>query len=575
MTWEDHFSNIILERGYDYYIHKHVASVKEIEGGFEAVVSGSDDYTVQILFEEESITEMDCTCPYADDGSLCKHMAAVMYKIEEENGTRKEIDLEDMYTGIPVSESEKVGNIVSKMDADDVRTLLISILNSDGKLRNEFLAKYKRNDNNIIPYINNLRHTARAIQCECSDWHGFVDWRNVSGFVSRLINEVITTLRDFVSGEYDEDKAAFDVSLYVFDLYANTAIDDDGDTQVLTAACLDFWEYILVSSDSDDLARYMLDQLSSECEKIGLGEYMAIEVDDFIADHFNEAGFAATRLETIDARIERYESEESWHGYRELSDNVIERLQIMESLGAPSNDIESFQKQYWRLPAVREAEMAKLEAAGKTVELIQLIMESKELDRESPGLLSKYSRKLIEYYKENNDPESVKKELFQYITEYKRGDTEALSELKQYYEEAEWVEKREEIFAALAKSGVDLKPLFAAEKLTDRLFELLKNDKRMEKGYEKFAIWEVAKYEDVLRVDYNDDLLDIYEKLLWAMSDFAGGRSHYKELVAGARRMLKYNGGKDRVRKLLESWRFAYDNRPAMQDELQVLYRLI
>ena len=57
--------------------------------------------------------------------------------------------------------------------------------------------------------------------------HGFVDWRNASSFASRLIAEVIFDLKDFTSDD-DEAKAAFDVSLYVYHLFADTDIDDSG-----------------------------------------------------------------------------------------------------------------------------------------------------------------------------------------------------------------------------------------------------------------------------------------------------------------------------------------------------------
>jgi hypothetical protein len=65
----------------------------------------------------------------------------------------------------------------------------------------------------------------------------------------------------------------------------------------------------------------------------------------------------------------------------------------------------------------------------------------------------------------------------------------------------------------------------------------------------------------------------LYEKLIWKTSEFAGGRSHYKEIVGFIRKMFSFTDGKPRAKKLLERWRFTYSNRPAMLDELKVLNR--
>ena len=58
---------------------------------------------------------MYCTCPYADDGNNCKHMAAVLYEIEEQEGSdslaegssgseQAEEDLEEIIEKIPETE---------------------------------------------------------------------------------------------------------------------------------------------------------------------------------------------------------------------------------------------------------------------------------------------------------------------------------------------------------------------------------------------------------------------------------------------------------------------------------------
>jgi len=316
-----------------------------------------------------------------------------------------------------------------------------------------------------------------------------------------------------------------------------------------------------------------LEKLMQTCEKIGFGEYMADEIDTFISEHFKGDGFALTKLESIDSRIERFANDRSWHGNYELSKSVKERIKLIEELGHSKGDVEAFRNQYWRLPDIREIVMSELESAGNLPDLIQLLEKSKELDSGFPGLVSKYSKKLIDCYFDDGWSGKAREELYTYITEYNRGDIDAFCKLKQNTASDLWHQKRKKIFDALSAQRVDIKHLLASEGLKEQLFDSLTERIREGRGFEKHALNELIKYEDALRPEYENELLELYEKLIWKLSEFAGGRSYYQEIVGFIRKMFSYPGGKLSAEKMLESWRFTYSNRSAMQEELGVLYR--
>ena len=75
------FSSKILERGYDYWAEGLVSDVLSTEDGYEAIVSGSYNYEVEIIVDDDEVLEMYCDCPYAEEGRYCKHMAAVLYEL--------------------------------------------------------------------------------------------------------------------------------------------------------------------------------------------------------------------------------------------------------------------------------------------------------------------------------------------------------------------------------------------------------------------------------------------------------------------------------------------------------------
>lgn len=83
MDWKRLFNPVILERGFDYHRNKKAEILNLSTDEVNAVVSGSDDYEVNIYFSDGEIDDIYCDCPYASDGNNCKHMAAVLYLLED------------------------------------------------------------------------------------------------------------------------------------------------------------------------------------------------------------------------------------------------------------------------------------------------------------------------------------------------------------------------------------------------------------------------------------------------------------------------------------------------------------
>ena len=81
LQWQHLFSGGILQRGREYYKMNKVRSLIRDGDTYYATVEGAEDYEVVIRIENSRVSSMRCDCPYAEDGSRCKHMAAALYEI--------------------------------------------------------------------------------------------------------------------------------------------------------------------------------------------------------------------------------------------------------------------------------------------------------------------------------------------------------------------------------------------------------------------------------------------------------------------------------------------------------------
>ena len=82
--FEQYIDEAILKRGLSYFQQGCVHEPEEIAAGiFEATVTGSEHYTVQLVISNNIITGYTCDCPY-DAGPVCKHIAAVIFHLQQE-----------------------------------------------------------------------------------------------------------------------------------------------------------------------------------------------------------------------------------------------------------------------------------------------------------------------------------------------------------------------------------------------------------------------------------------------------------------------------------------------------------
>ena len=76
--WKNKFSNVILQRGKNYYNAGYVRNLKMEDNLITAEVGQTFYYDVSIsVHDTGTIRSMSCDCPHFEGGYNCKHLAAV------------------------------------------------------------------------------------------------------------------------------------------------------------------------------------------------------------------------------------------------------------------------------------------------------------------------------------------------------------------------------------------------------------------------------------------------------------------------------------------------------------------
>ena len=552
--WKDLFREHILARGEAYYYEGAVQDLEKTEHGYHAMVEGTEDYEVDIELEDGQICEMYCTCPYADDGNNCKHMAAVLYEIEEQ----EEADSLTEGSGSDQSK-EELKEIIEKIPEMELRSFVKQLAGQDNEIRNTLMTRYAvRIDEK---QMHRLKQGVDQIVWEYGDRSGFIDYQNVWDFT----HEMTGYLTDKVDTLMERScwRQAFELTNYVFQTIGNIGMDDsDGGTSQVANTCYDKWKEILENC-TEEVRDEMFTWFTSHLSCNYMIDYMEEYVEEFLANEFRNREMLEKKLKYLDEMIERQTSStecgKTWSVRYGFENNILKRLEIMNQLGYPEKEIREYRRKHWRFSAVRGLEIQENIERGELDEAIRLLGESKELDRAYPGLIARYCEQLISIYETQSDEKSYKEELAYYVLRCPQHNLAYIQKLKAVCTEQEWEQYREQILQNHMNYNV-IYPLMEAEGMYERMLDCLKREE---------FILNVDKYEKVLKEKFPEQIRDIYISYLQKEAARAGNRNRYREMMQYLKKIRRYPDGKEKAAEIAGNWRASYYRRSAMMDELR------
>ena len=240
--------------------------------------------------------------------------------------------------------------------------------------------------------------------------------------------------------------------------------------------------------------------------------------------------------------------------------SVLRKLvKVVVNLENDEKEIREYRRKHWRFSAVRELEIREDIERGELDGAIRILQESKELDSGYPGLVAQYSSQLISIYEAQADEKAYKEELKYYVLECPQQDLAHTQKLKAVCTEQEWEQYREQILQSRNSYSI-LYPFMEAEGLYERMLECMQKEP---------FIFNVDKYENVLKKKFPEQMQDIYISYVHKQAERTGDRKRYRELMQYLKKIRRYPGGKEKAAEIAENWRALYYRRSAMMDELQ------
>ena len=498
-----------------------------------------------IFIDGNEIMEMNCTCPYAEDGTECKHMAATLFALESvklDVGTH--IILED-----EINHEFPWRETINQVSPEEIREFLSELVAKDKGLQEVLVLRYREQTPDLLE--DAWEEQLYEIVRRNSDRRGYIDYNHAYDFHNALndfLNDRISPL--LKAGKTME---TFRLVCMVYSTAMEEGADDsDGGLSVLMDSCEETWSALL--SNATQLQEKEIYQWFVEHLVVHSWCYGTDQVEGFLFSHEWSSSLLEYNLRLLDEHIAKNQDSDY-----QLQVLLNCRESTMRKLGYPEEEIEVFWKSYRNLAFVREKELERFMSVYDYDQAIALLLEGKRLDQEHAWRIKQHSEKLIELYRITGQEENYREELQYQVFSCVQRDLKYVRELRLVTPNEEWTKRLEELLKKYTKSALYYE-LLAYDKQWQRLFETIKAEGNLNS---------LHQYADQIRQWSPEQVRDCYADLLQKAMHYASNRQAYEAVISYLKVLKTYPEGEKTVQMLASLWRKQFSRRSAMMDELR------
>ncbi|MCZ8298417.1 MAG: SWIM zinc finger family protein [Flavobacterium sp.] len=543
----------ILKRGLAYFNGGAITDFSEISNGeYEAIVSGTEDYTVQLEVENNSIIEHNCDCPY-DMGAVCKHVVAVIFHLQQD-----ELELNQSSPNITKgkkktkSVNQQVKELLKTISHNELIYFVEENCKNDKKFRNYFLASFGHLSQNQSKEF--YQKQIQSILQTAAGRDGWIGWSDMK-YVVNTTQPFLENAEQYLQKKNFEN--VFFISTALLEEMTKAfqyGDDSNGDLGYFVESAMELLSKLSKKEISTSLKQKIFEYcISAFKQKLfeGWDWHLGIlHIAGDLIDNEKEADIILNCLESVNGEYER-EYAQSY------------KLELLRQCKNPK-DVEEFINKHISNSKIRQQEIEKAFESKNYERAKALAKDGITCDEQSkPGLAKDWYDWLLKIALVQNDtPNVIKYARYRLIENF--GATQDYYQiLKNTIEPEKWHSFLEEIIKEVTPKNrwtytELIRKIYIKEEWWDRLFLMLKQNLSLEN---------IQENEQYLVKDYSAELTELYSERLTNYVEKFVGRNHYQTACRYLRRMKKL-GANERVNELIELFRKKYPQRKALMDEL-------
>jgi len=556
--FEQYIDETILKRGLQYFKNGHVHEPEEIRPGeYEAIVEGTEDYTVQLTLKNGIITEHVCDCPY-DMGTVCKHVAAVIFYLHQDelelNKTTKRAKTDQ--TAKPPkrkTDAQQVDELLEKASHDELKQFMRETASQNAPFRNLFLSSFTQHNSDeskelYVKQVESILKTA-------SNRYGFIDWS-----ASQLVGNAIDNLLESAQKQINKRNYKSAVFICTAVMEQMTGVmeysdDSNGDIGGCIDAAYDMLYTIAHEQSSEEIRKLIIEYCFTSFDKqifSGWDWHLGVlRLAAFLLKTEEESKRIFKQIEM--AQRSDYEREEA----QRIKYNIL--LKTKGETAAETYLEQNITNSHLRREAIQNALIKK-----NFEKAVSLAKDGVNYDlKDKPGLAKEWYDWLLKIAQAQNDSERIIEYARLLFIDNFRKEQDYYQILKQHVKPEIWNAFVESVIQDITtkKRWLDtglIASIFIKEEWWDRLLELVKKSPDLNT---------IDHYETYLSKHYPNEIVELYASGILKYMKNSMGRDHYQNACRYIRKIIKL-GARDKANEIISFLRTEYPKRKALMEEL-------
>jgi hypothetical protein len=551
----------VLGRGREYFKEHQITDLEEVgDGAWSAQVQGTEVYSVEIRQDEAGTLDWNCDCPY-DFGPLCKHVAAVLYAIEE--------NFSEYFGKKPrkaspkrKTQAEQLEEILQSLSREDLIDLVKKQAAIDRQLAASILARYGGTGDNKKAYLKLVK---AALNAEKD--HGYIDYQG-SNRAARKILPLIEEANLYL--EKTDHQSALPIFQAVIEAVV-PAISQADDSNGQLGDCIS-WSFEGLTSIAESMRGKVREEFFKYClmespKELYSGWDWGWEFANLAAKLLSTSEERSLLFQVLDtmaiAQHSSYDSD-GWFSHYQRQRAEMIKLSVIERLDSPK-EAEAYLKAHLDLEDFRQHLILLYIEQGKFSEAKALVREflGSERSKKYRGLESRFYDLLLQIALKENDKNEIMRlaeSLFLNSSDFKYYEI-----LKKTVASNTWLDYHQKLLNKMKQGYRSLNnpipEMYVREEMWQDLLAYFQDN------LDRYSL---EQYRLSLEKHFPKETSVLYEKLAYQLVQNKTTRKGYQETCAYLRRMQKL-GETARVKILITELRAKYSKRSALLDELDKL----